>query len=89
MSEQEKKQAYNERISDLPCSNQSNWIRIKICFGLLKSSLLSLRGSRTVCRKAANLKLMLMYLTLSPKYKLDDNHKTNNYTFEFFSQGVS
>ena len=25
-----------------------------------------------------------MYLTLSPKYKLDDNHKTNTDTFEIF-----
>ena len=26
-----------------------------------------------------------LYLTLLPKYKLDDNHKTNIDTFEFFS----
>ena len=33
--------------------------------------------------KQWNLKLTLMYLTLSPKYKLDDNHETNFDTFEF------
>ena len=38
---------------DLPKSITMNWIRIKICFALLKSSLLCLRGSRTVCRKVA------------------------------------
>ena len=26
-----------------------------------------------------------MYLTLLPEYKLDDNHKTNIDTFDFFS----
>ena len=31
----------------------SNWIRTKVCFGLLKSSLLCLRALRTVYRKAA------------------------------------
>ena len=30
-----------------------NWIRTKVCFELLKSSLLCLRGSRTVCRKVS------------------------------------
>ena len=30
-----------------------NWIRTKVCFALLKSSLLCLRGSRTVCRKVS------------------------------------
>ena len=38
---------------NLPKSITSNWVRTKICFGLLKSSLLCLRGSRTVCRKVA------------------------------------
>ena len=61
---------------ELPQSILSNWIRTKVCFGLLKSSLLCLRGSRT-----GNLKLT--YLTLSPRYKLDDNHKTNIVTLEF------
>ena len=26
-----------------------------------------------------------MYLTLSPKYEVDDNHKTNTTSFDFFS----
>ena len=34
-------------------SISSNWIRTKVCFGLLKSSLLCLRALRTVYRKAA------------------------------------
>ena len=38
---------------DLPKSINMNWIRAKICFALLKSSLLCLVGSRTVCRKVA------------------------------------
>ena len=37
----------------LPKSITMNWIRTKICFALLKSSWLCLRGSRTVCRKVA------------------------------------
>ena len=35
----------------------SNWIRTKVCFGLLKSSLLCLRRSRTVCRKTAEFEI--------------------------------
>ena len=69
---------------DLPKSISSNWIRTKVCFGLLKSSVLYLRGSRTVCRKTAEFEIELMYLTLSPKCKLDHNHKTNIDTFEIF-----
>ena len=69
---------------DFPKSISSNWIRTKVCFGLLKSSALYLRGSRTVCRKTAEFEIELMYLTLSPKCKLDDNHKTNIDTFEIF-----
>ena len=38
---------------DLPKSITMNWIQTKICFALLKSSLLSLKGSQTVCRKVA------------------------------------
>ena len=34
--------------------------------------------------KQRNLYSTLMYLTLPPKYKLDDNHKTNIDTFEIF-----
>ena len=41
---------------DLPKSITMNWIRTKICFALLKSSLLYLRGFRTVCRKVAKFK---------------------------------
>ena len=39
---------------DLPKSITMNWIRTKIFFALLKSCLLCLGGSRTVCRKVAN-----------------------------------
>ena len=38
---------------DLPQSIPSNWVRAKVCFGLLKSSLLCLRGLRTIRRKRA------------------------------------
>ena len=38
---------------DVPQSISGNWIRTKGCFGLLKSNLFCLRGSRTVCRKTA------------------------------------
>ena len=40
---------------DLPRSVVANWVRSKVCFALLKSSLLCLRGSGTVCRKASEL----------------------------------
>ena len=33
--------------------NNNYWARTKICFGLLKSSLLCLRSLGTVCRKVA------------------------------------
>ena len=49
-------QMISEKI-DLPQSISSNWIRTKVCFGLLKSSLLCLRGSRTVCRKTAEFEI--------------------------------
>ena len=39
--------------SNLSKSITMNWTRTKICFALLRSSLLSLRGSRTVCRKVS------------------------------------
>ena len=42
---------------DLPQSISNNWIRTKVCFGLVKSSLLCLRGSRTVCRKIAEFEI--------------------------------
>ena len=35
---------------DLPKSITMNWIRTKICFALMKSSFLCLRGSRTLSR---------------------------------------
>ena len=38
---------------DLPKSITMNWIRTKICFALMKSSFLCLRGSPTLCRKVA------------------------------------
>ena len=37
---------------DLPKSMTMNWIRTKICFALMKSSFLCLRGSRTLSRKS-------------------------------------
>ena len=46
----------SQLISDkrnLPKSITMNWIRTKMCFALLKSSLLCLRGSRTLCRKVS------------------------------------
>ena len=42
---------------NLPQSISSNWIRTKVCFELLKSSLLCLRESRIVCGKAAELEM--------------------------------
>ena len=38
---------------DLPQPISSNWTQTKLCFGLLKSSLLCLRSLRTVYRKRA------------------------------------
>ena len=38
---------------DLSKSITMNWIKTKVCFALLKSSLLCLRGSRMVCRKVS------------------------------------
>ena len=38
---------------DLPESMTMKWIRTKICFALMKSSFLCLRGSRTLSRKVA------------------------------------
>ena len=40
---------------NLPKSVVANWVRSKICFALLKSSLFCLRSSRTICRKASEL----------------------------------
>ena len=54
---------------DLPISISMNWIRTKICFDLLKSSLLCLRGSRAVCRKIAGLRVMLLFLNLFVEFK--------------------
>ena len=42
---------------DLPHSISSNYIQTKVCFGLLKSSLLCLRVSRTGCRKSAEFEI--------------------------------
>ena len=44
--------AISEKMG-LPQSISSNWIRKNVSFWLLKSSLLCLQGSRTVCRKTA------------------------------------
>ena len=53
---------FYSRLSDLlsekrnlPKSEVEDWVRSKICFALLKSSLLCLRGSRTVCKKTSQL----------------------------------
>ena len=40
---------------NLPKSVVVNWVRWKACFALLRSSLLCLHGSRTVCRKTSEL----------------------------------
>ena len=70
---------------DLPQSISSNWIRTRVCFGLLKSSQLCLRGSRTVCRKTVTFEIDVnVSHTVSLKYKLDDNHKTNIDIFDYF-----
>ena len=48
----------SQLISDkrnLSKSVTMNWIRTKVSFALLKSSLLCLRGPRTVCRKVSEL----------------------------------
>ena len=42
---------------DRPHLISSNWIQKKVYFGLLKSSLLCLSGSRTVCRKTAEFEI--------------------------------
>ena len=53
---------FYSRLSDLlsekrnlPKSVVANWVRSKVCFALLKSNFLCLRGSQTVCRKASDL----------------------------------
>ena len=45
------------QLRDLPQSISSNWIRTKVCFVLLKSSRLCLRGSRTVCRETVEFEI--------------------------------
>ena len=40
---------------NLPKSVVANWVRLKVCFALLKSSLLCLHDSRTISRKALEL----------------------------------
>ena len=42
---------------DLPQSISSNWIRTKVCSGLLKSNRLCLRSSKTICRKTAEFEI--------------------------------
>ena len=44
-------------IRDLPQSISRNWIQTKVCFGLLESSLLCLKGSTTVYRKTAEFEI--------------------------------
>ena len=68
---------------NLPPSISSNWIRTNVCFGLLKSSLLCLSWSRTVCRKTVEFEIDVdVSHTVAIMYKLDDNHKRNIDTFE-------
>ena len=69
----------NDIWKDKPSQSISNnWIRTKICFGLLKSRLLCLRGSRTVCRKTAEFEIAVdVSHTVAIIYKLNDNYKTN------------
>ena len=43
---------------DLPISITMNWIQTKIYFALSKASLLCLRGSGTVCKKFAELRVI-------------------------------
>ena len=70
---------------DLVQSISSKWIRTKVDFGLLNSSLLCLREPRTVCRKAAEPEIDVdFFFTLSPNYKRDDNHKANIDILNFF-----
>ena len=45
------------QLRDLPQSISSNWIRTKVCFVLLKSSRLCLRGLRTVCRETVEFEI--------------------------------
>ena len=40
---------------NLPKSVVADWVRSKVCFALLISSLLCLRGSRSACRKTTEL----------------------------------
>ena len=42
---------------NLPQSISSNYIRTKVCFGFLKSSLLCLRKSRKACRKTTEFEI--------------------------------
>ena len=53
-----------------------NWIRIKVCFALQKSSLLCLRDPRTVCRKEKyqSSNVTLMFHTNMPKFELQNSH---------------
>ena len=66
---------------DIPQSISSNWMHTKVSFGLLKSSLICLRGSGTVCKKKSEFEIDVDFLPLSRNYKLDNNHKTNIDTF--------
>ena len=42
---------------ELPQPTSSNCIRTKVCFGLVKSSVLCLKGSRAVYRKPAGFEI--------------------------------
>ena len=44
-------------ISEKSISISSDWILTKVCFGLLKSIMLCLNGSRTVCQKTAEFEI--------------------------------
>ena len=63
----------SQLISDkrnLSKSITMNWFRTKVCFALLKSSLLCLRGSRMVCRKISELECDIDDHSDMPKFEL-------------------
>ena len=56
----------------------------KFALGYLNQVCFIYRDWEQYAEKQRNLKLTSMYLTLSPNFKLDDKHKTNIDTFDFF-----
>ena len=67
---------FYSRLSDLLSEKRHlrksitmNWIRTKICFALLKFSLLCLRGSQTLCKRFQCLTVQLLFLNLFLEFK--------------------